>query len=133
RLVGDLLDHYSIAHGGARCQPACDEEPPCPAASASLASSCRAAKNAGGWPRNSPSAVRILTVAMAAPTVAVGRMIDTAGNVRLRKAVGSGMIRLVWKSSPPKGAALRSGKTSPLVGSVSAGALPALSCQVWKC
>ncbi len=65
--------------------------------------------------------------------VSVGRTIDTAGNVRPSQlAVGSGMIRLVWKSSPPNGRLLRSGNTSPLVGSRSAGALPALSDQVWK-
>jgi hypothetical protein len=27
-------------------------------------------------------------------------MIETGGNLRLRKTVGSGMIRLVWVSSP---------------------------------
>ena len=64
------------------------------------------------------------------PRISVGRMIETAGNLRLRKTVGSGMIRLVWMSSPPNGGALRSGNTNPLVGSVRAGALPALSCQV---
>ena len=42
------------------------------------------------------------------------------------------MIRLVWKSSPPNGG-VEVGNTSPFVGSVSGGALPALSCQVWKC
>src|ERR1700756_3537167 len=36
---------------------------------------------------------------MAAPSVSVGRMIDTAGNFLLRKMVGSGMMRLVWKSA----------------------------------
>ena len=47
-------------------------------------------------------------------------MIDTGGNFRLRKGHGSGMIRLVWKSSPPNGTALRFGKTScGLFGSVS--------------
>ena len=81
---------------------------------------------------NNPSAVQALTVATAPPLPpgSVGRMIETGGNLRLRKTVGSGMIRLVWKSSPPKGAALRSGNTNPLVGSVRAGALPALSCHV---
>ena len=60
-------------------------------------------------------------------------MIEHFGNLRFRNTVGSGMIRLVWNSSPPNGGALRSGNTSPLVGSVSGGALPALSLQVWKC
>jgi hypothetical protein len=41
--------------------------------------------------------------------------------------VGSGMIRLVWNSSPPNGGELRSGNTNPFVGSVRGGALPALS------
>jgi hypothetical protein len=67
---------------------------------------------------------------MAAPLVWVGRMIETIGNLRLRKIVGSGMIRFVCKASP---SALRSGKTRPFVGSVRGGAFPALSCQVWKC
>src|SRR5207237_3753722 len=58
------------------------------AASAASARVRSTAKNAGDWPMNSPSAVKALTVATAAPapTVAVGRMIDTAGNLRLRKA-----------------------------------------------
>src|SRR5437660_1642592 len=79
---------------------------------------------------NSPSAVKALSAAIAAPRVSVGRMIEQIGNRRRRKIVGSGMIRLVWVSSP---SALRSGKTKPFVGSVRGGALPALSCQVWKC
>src|SRR5260370_22838684 len=83
---------------------------------------------------NSPSEVSALTVPTAAPTVSVGRMIEHTGNVRLRNGHGSGMMRLVWKFSPPNGAALRSGNTKlGLVESVNGGALPALSCQVWKC
>src|SRR4029077_18148765 len=35
--------------------------------------------------------------------------------------------------SPPNGGELRSGNTSPFVGSVRGGALPALSAHVWKC
>src|SRR3974377_1588519 len=81
----------------------------------------------------SPSAVRAFTAPMAAPFVAVGRMIETGGNFRLRKIVGSGMIRLVWESFPAKGGGVRLGNTSPFVGSVRIFALPALSCQVWKC
>ena len=78
--------------------------------------------------------VRNLATPIAMPLVSVGRMIDTAGNLRPSQlVVGSGMIRLVWKSSPPNGGLLRSGNTSPLVGSRSGGALPALSAQVWKC
>src|ERR1039458_5607313 len=50
---------------------------------------------------------------------------------------GSGMIRLVWKFEPPKGAEFRSGNVTdtPVIGSVAVrgGALPALSAQVWKC
>jgi hypothetical protein len=33
----------------------------------------------------------------------VGRIIEQTGNLRLRNGHGSGMIRLVWKFSPPKG------------------------------
>jgi len=82
---------------------------------------------------NSPSAVRPLTAPIAAPSVSLGRMIEHTGNFRLRKGHGSGMIRLVWKPSPPNGGLLRLGKTKlGFMGSVKDGALPALSCQVWK-
>ena len=70
---------------------------------------------------------------MAAPCVLVGRIIEHLGSLRLRNGQGSGMIRFVWNVCPPKGGELRSGKVSPLVGSVSGAALPALSDQVWKC
>jgi hypothetical protein len=100
------------------------------AASASSASLSRNAKNSLDWPMNSPSFVSALTAPAAASWVRVGRMIETFGNFRLRKMVGSGMFRLACRSSP---ADVRSGKVSPFVGSVSAGALPALSCHVWKC
>jgi hypothetical protein len=103
---------------------------PCRAASAACASPVMTAKNSADCPMKSPSLVKALTVPMAAPSVSVGRMIETIGNLRLRKIVGSGMIRLVWVSSP---SALRSGNVSPVMGSVKGGALPALSCQVWKC
>src|ERR1017187_10073094 len=73
----------------------------------------------------SPSAVRALSAPMAAPLVAVGRMIEHGGSFRLRKAVGSGMIRLVWKSSPPSGGEFRSGKVActPVTGSTASGNL----------
>ncbi len=56
------------------------------ALSACTAKSCRIAKNSGGWPMNSPSAVQALTVATAPPLPpgSVGRMIETTGNLRLR-------------------------------------------------
>ena len=101
------------------------------ASSASSARSRRSVKNAGDWPRNRPIAVRKLAAPMAAPFVPVGRTIEHTGKLRLRNIVGSGMIRLVWKSSPPNGGALRFGKTNVgSFGSVKGGALPALSCQV---
>src|SRR5216684_4057927 len=101
------------------------------ASSASSARSLRNAKNPFDWPMKSPLAVRNLAAPIAAPFVRVGRTIEHVGNCRLRNTVGSGMIRLVWKSSPPKGAALRFGNTSVgSLGSVKAGALPALSCHV---
>jgi hypothetical protein len=40
---------------------------------------------------NSPSAVKALTAAMAAPSVSVGRMIEQIGNARLRNMVGSAL------------------------------------------
>src|SRR5215216_2271498 len=75
---------------------------------------------------NSPSSVKALSAPMAAPFVLVGRMIETAGKLRLRKMVGSGMTRLVWKSSLGV-LELRSGNVKPFVGSVSGGASPAMS------
>ena len=64
------------------------------AASACIASSVKKAKKSLLWPK-SPSSVKALTAPIAAPSVSVGRMIETGGNFRLRKMVGSGMIRLV--------------------------------------
>src|SRR5262249_56459312 len=66
-------------------------------------------------------------------SVETGRMIEHTGRLGSRNGHGSGMIRLVWKSSPPNGGLLRSGKVSPVLGSVRGGALPALSCHVSKC
>src|SRR5438067_705219 len=70
-------------------------QPPRRAASASWASWCRNAKNAGDWPMKSPMSVKNLTTPMAIPFVLVGRMIEHLGSVRLRNGHGSGMIRLV--------------------------------------
>jgi len=90
----------------------------------------------------SPIAVRNLTAPVAAPVVFVGRITEHTGRLVLMKGQGSGMIRLVWNicltASPvdpllgslPE---LRLGNVRPLVGSVSGGALPALSEKVWKC
>src|SRR5271165_5373302 len=103
------------------------------AASASLASCLRVLKNSLDWPMNSPSAVRALTAPIAALSVRVGRTIEHIGRLCFRKIVGSGMIRFDLNSSPPSGGAFRLGNSSPLVGSTSGGALPALSCHVWKC
>ena len=61
---------------------------------------------------NSPMSVRNFSAPIAAPLVAVGRTIEHAGSFRLKNIVGSGMIRLVWNSSPPSGDELRSGNTS---------------------
>ena len=98
--------------------------------SASSANVNSASKNACDWPLKSPVAVGKEVAPVAAPFVSVGRMIEQTRNFRSRNMVGSGMIRLVWKSSPPNGGLFRSGNTNPLVGSVSGGAMPALSCQV---
>src|SRR5262249_40905571 len=86
------------------------------AASAACASWVMKAKNAGDWPTNSPVTVKNFSAPIAAPSVSVGRMIAQTGNLRSRKIVGSGMIRLGCKPSP---ADVRSGNVSPLVGSVS--------------
>jgi hypothetical protein len=88
------------------------------AASASIASPFRYSKKAGLWPMKSPIAVKKLTTPIATPVVSVGRIMEQTGSARLRNGHGSGIMRLVWNSSPPKGAELRSGKVSPLVGSV---------------
>src|SRR5207245_881892 len=58
----------------------CDE--PCRAPSAAFARSCRAAKNCGDWPMNSPLAVSALAAPRGAPRVSVERMIEHAGNTR---------------------------------------------------
>ena len=74
------------------------------AASACWARVVSAWKNAGDWPRNSPIAVRNFAAPIAAPLVSVGRTIETAGKRRPNQlVVGSGMMRLVWKFSPPNG------------------------------
>src|SRR6266567_2335135 len=82
-------------------------------------------------------AVRKFRAFVAIPSVSVGRITEQGGSFRLRKGHGSGMMRLVWKSSPPNGGEFRSGKVTdtPVTGSlaVNAGAFPALSAQVWKC
>src|SRR6201987_956735 len=82
-------------------------------------------------------AVRNARAPIAMPSVWVGRMIETMGRLIFRNGQGSGIIRLVWKSSPPNGGEFRSGNVTdtPVTGStaVSGGALPALSDQVWKC
>ena len=67
----------------------------------------------------SPIAVRKLTTFPAIPLVSVGRMIEHGGSLRLRNGHGSGMIRLVWKVSPPNGGAFRFGKVTdtPVTGS----------------
>src|ERR1700730_4326277 len=101
------------------------------AASAAFARAVAALKNAWDWPVKRPLAARPVTAATA-PKVTIGRMIEHGGKFRLRNGHGSGMIRLVWNRCPPNGGALRLGKTSPFVGAVRGGALPALSCQVWK-
>src|ERR1017187_966777 len=84
-----------------------------------------------------PICVKNLTTPMAIPFVSVGRITEHRGSLRLINGHGSGMIRLVWKRSPPNGGEFRSGKvTETLVtGStaVSGGAFPALSDHVWKC
>src|SRR5438270_5688593 len=118
------------------CQQICPQSSNCPrlAASASCARLRSTLKNAGDCPINKPIAVRKLTTPIAIPLVSVGRMIEHTGSFRLRNGHGSGMIRFVWNSSPPKGGEFRSGKvTDTLVtGStaVSGGAFPALSAQV---
>src|SRR5215469_14260436 len=96
----------------------------------------------------SPSAVKAAAAPIAAPFVAVGRIIEQIGNFRLRNGVGSGMIRLacvVSVAAPPSaGVKWRSRNvTSELFtgswtvnGGLAGGpfgfvfALPALSCQV---
>src|SRR5438105_9240535 len=84
-----------------------------------------------------PIALKKFTTFIAIPFVSVGRITEHTGSFRLRNGQGSGMIRLVWKSSPPKGGEFRSGKVTDtaVIGSIAVkgGALPALSDQVWKC
>ena len=93
------------------------------------------AKNAGDWPMKSPMLVRNVRAPMAAPSVFVGRMIETIGRLVSRNGHGSGMIRFVWKSSPPNGGEFRSGNVTdtPVTRSITfvkGGALLALSDHV---
>ena len=93
------------------------------------------AKNAGDWPMKSPILVKKFSAPIATPAVLVGRMIETIGRLVSRNGHGSGMIRFVWKSSPPNGGEFRSGNVTdtPVTGSITfgnGGALPALSDHV---
>ena len=74
---------------------------PCRAASAACANRVMRAKNSADCPMKRPSLVKALTVPMAAPSVWVGRMIETIGNLRSRKGVGSGAPRLGQPLRPP--------------------------------
>jgi hypothetical protein len=69
---------------------------------------------------------------MAAPWVAVRRMIEHFGNLRLRNGHGSGMIQLDCSDSGWPVVRSLNMTVDPVIGSisVSASALPALSCQV---
>src|SRR5205814_2218514 len=58
--------------------------------------------------------------------VETGRMTEHRGSFLLMKGHGSGMIKLFRKSRPTE-SLVRSGKVSPLVGSVRGGALPETS------
>src|SRR3954463_13102423 len=88
---------------------------------------------------NRPISVKNLTTPVATPSVAVGRMIEQTGRVGLMNGQGSGMIRLFLNSSVTGVVSpVKSGKVTLtfVTGSTTgpkAGALPALSCQVWKC
>src|SRR4051794_28997545 len=99
------------------------------AASAASASALTPAKKSGDCPSNRPMAVRNFAAPMAAPSVLVGRMIEQLGNLRSRNFVGSGMSRFGLYSDP---GTFRSGNVSPVVGSVSGGELPPMSCHVWQ-
>src|SRR6516164_10774419 len=92
----------------------------------------------------SPSAESAFTAPIAAPFVLVGRIIEQIGNL-LRNGHGSGMIRLAWNVSGwlkwrskkvtselfTGSWTVNGGKPGGPIGLVFA--LPALSCQVWKC
>src|SRR5262249_20174053 len=88
------------------------------AASAAAARVCMTVKKACDWPMKSPMSVKSLTTPIATPAVWVGRIMEHTGRLRSRNGQGSGMIKLVWKVSPPNGAELRSGNVRPLVGSL---------------
>src|SRR6186997_3210801 len=97
-------------------------------------------KKASDWPMKRPIAVRNLRAP--ADVALVGRTTEQTGRLVSINGQGSGMIRLVWNISrtaepvaPLLGSTPESsaGKVRPLVGSVSGGAWPAVSDQVWKC
>src|SRR6478609_9732154 len=97
-------------------------------------------KKASDWPMKRPIAMRNLRAPVA--VALVGRTTEQTGRLGSMNGHGSGMTRLVWNISltaapvaPVFGSTpeSRSGKVRPLVGSVSAGAWPAVVDQVWKC
>src|SRR6516164_10089391 len=103
--------------------------------SAACASCVIYAKNAGDWPMKRPMFVRNVRAPIAMPPVLVGRIIETMGRLGSKNGHGSGMIKFVWKSSPPNGGEFRSGNVTctPVTGSTTSGiggALPALSDHV---
>ena len=83
---------------------------------------------------NSPSAVKALSAPMAAPSVSVGRMIETDRELAIEedRRLGHDQVGL---ASFTVGVEVGKGHRYPVTGStaVRGGALPALSCQVWKC
>src|SRR6266436_3800631 len=83
----------------------------------------------------SPYAARALAAPIAAHFVLVGRIIEQIGKLRLRNGVGSGMIKLACNDSGWFAVRSRNVTDDPVTGSMSVSgvALPALSCQVWKC
>src|SRR4051794_9648573 len=101
------------------------------AASAAFANEPNREKNAADCPAKSPESVRALTAATApAFAVEAGRITEQIGRVGSMNWHGSGITRLFWRNSSPLKSSM-SGNVTP--GTLTAGALPALSCQMVKC
>src|SRR5207249_8417790 len=99
-------------------------------ASAACASALRVVKNCGDCPINRFELVKAVAAATAPEFgVVPGRMTEHSGRFGSIKVHGSYMIKFVCRDSSPLKVS-RSGKVTP--PKLTAGALPALSCQIAK-
>ena len=100
------------------------------AASAAVARPCNVVRNAGVCPMKMFEFVNAANAATAPEFgVVPGLITEHGGRLGSMNAHGSGMIKFVWRDSSPSNVD-RSGNVTP--GTLTAGAFPALSCQMAK-